>query len=454
MNDNGKVYWIWLQQALKYGSNKIRTVNLIYDSAEDFYNAGISEWKMCGCFTKKEIDFMSNCKLDKAYLVLDRCKQLGQDVVTMSDERYPESLRHIANPPCVLYVKGELPNMDNKICIAVVGTRSASLYGVQMAFDISWELAKAGVIVVSGGALGIDESAHKGALQGGGKTVAVLGCGVNYPYLMQNEPLREVIAQNGAIISEFAPDFPAYPSNFPMRNRIISGLSLGTVVVEASKRSGSLITAGLALEQNKDVFAVPVDMNSPLSEGTTALIRDGAKVVTNGEDILCEYRTSYFKEKEKEKKEDETLLFERPTEENYEQRTAGLNAEHDMCIPLKVTDLKNQKSSKNTGQDTKRGKIMKNAEKGVNKHDIKRAIEDKMENRTENKEANGTNYDINSLSLNEQNVYNALKDGKKHVDSIVVKTGLPIGKLLSLLTNMELSGIIESYAGKIYGLKK
>ncbi len=158
--------------------------------------------------------------------------------------------------------------------------------------------------------------------------------------------------------------------------------------------------------------------------------------------------------KRKKKKEDETLLFERPTEENYEQRTAGLNAEHDMCIPLKVTDLKNQKSSKNTGQDTKRGKIMKNAEKGVNNYDIKKPMGDKMENKVENKEENGINYDINSLSLNEQNVYNALKDGKKHVDSIVVKTGLPIGKLLSLLTNMELSGIIESYAGKIYGLKE
>lgn len=414
-----RVYWIWLQQVLKYGSNKIRTINLIYDSVEDFYAAGPSNWKLCGCFTPKEIDVMKNTNIEKAYSIIDRCCQLGQDIIVMSDERYPERLKQIANPPCVLYVKGEIPKIDNKICISVVGTRSATLYGIQMAFDISLELAKAGATVISGGALGIDSAAHKGAIQGGGKTIAVLGCGIDYPYLVQNKALRRIISENGAIISEFAPNFPAYPSNFPMRNRIISGLSLGTVVIEAGKKSGSLITAELALEQNRDVFAVPVDMNSSVSEGTTALLRDGAKLVTCGEDILCQYRASYFRKKDEA--DVSSLIFERPTKETYEEIN-GIN-------PDKCTKV--HKNSSLEKQNISKYRIEKD----------------------ENQQHNTPDYDIKSLSSDEKNVYNSLKGGKKHIDSISLETGLTIGKLLPLLTSMELTGIIESYSGKFYSIK-
>lgn len=407
---DSRVYWIWLQQGLKYASNKIRAINLIYENAEDFYNAGPLNWRMCGCFIQKEIDFIKSCSLDKAACVLDKCLELGYKVITMEDEEYPERLKNISNPPCVLYVKGKMPPIDSKICISIVGTRSATLYGVQMSFDISLELAKAGTVIVSGGALGVDSSAHKGAIQGRGQTVAVLGCGINYPYLMQNAPLRDVISRNGAIISEFAPDYPAYHYNFPMRNRIISGLSQGTVVIEAGKKSGSLITASLALEQNRDVFAVPVDMNSSVSEGTTALIRDGATVVTCGEDVLSTYRHSYFRDKNFEDSE-LPEIFPRPTQDDYEKENAEID----------------------TGYN--KGTISRSTKASANKKEIDKPKSDAIK-----------------LSFDEQTVYNVLKKGKQHIDVIAAKTGFPISKVLSIITVLEISGVVKAYAGKIYGI--
>lgn len=413
-----RLYWIWLQQVLKYANNKIRTVKIIYDNAENFYNAGEHSWKMCGCFSSKEISFMKSYDINKAATILDKCINLGYNILTFDSQEYPERLKNISSPPCVLYVKGKLPAVDNKICISIVGTRSATLYGVQMSFDIALELAKSGTIVVSGGAVGIDESSHKGAIQGKGKTIAVLGCGINYPYLMQNASLRDAISGNGAVISEFAPDFPSYPANFPMRNRIISGLSLGTVVIEAGKKSGSLITASFAIEQNRDVFAVPVDMNSSVSEGTTALIRDGAKVVTCAEDILSEYRTNYFRENDFDSNDTE-IIFERPTKYNYE---------------MKVTDNQNYLFCNNTDIKLKRqSNNEKNTKEEVNKS---KYLEKEIK-----------------LSLEEKIVYDILQKGKMHIDLIAVKSKIPIKNLLPIMTSLELQGFICIYAGKFYGVK-
>ncbi len=170
-----------------------------------------------------------------------------------------------------------------------MGTRKATATGVATARSFAFELAKQGTVVVSGGALGIDTAAHKGALQAGGKTVCVLGCGIDYNYLMGNASLREAIALSGAVISEYPPNTQAVNSNFPIRNRIISGLTLGTLVVEAAGKSGSLITAQYALEQGRDVFAVPAGIYSPVSQGVNGLIKSGAKPVSNAGEILEEY---------------------------------------------------------------------------------------------------------------------------------------------------------------------
>jgi DNA processing protein len=225
----------------------------------------------------------------------------GIDVITFEDERYPSNLRAIFDPPPILYLKGKIEKVDS-IAISIVGSRTSTYYGRETARTFALQLARCGVTVVSGLARGIDSAAHRGAMDGGGRTIAVLGCGVDVVYPPENKKLYEEIAKSGAIISEFPCGTPPERYNFPIRNRLISGLSLGTVVVEAGLRSGALITAGLALEQGREVFAIPGRISDPLSRGTHRLIREGAKLVENIDHILEEFPSLIHILKEGEKK--------------------------------------------------------------------------------------------------------------------------------------------------------
>lgn len=208
-------------------------------------------------------------------------------LVTLDDPAYPERLRQIYGPPILLYVRGELRPTDD-LSIAIVGTRRATAYGRQAAERISGELAAGGATIVSGLARGIDTFAHRAALDAGGRTIAVLGCGVDVAYPAENARLALEIVERGAVISEYPLGTAPDAANFPVRNRIISGLTRGTVVVEAGDTSGALITARFAAEQGREVFAVPGSIMSPQSRGTHRLIQEGAKLVTSGNDVLEE----------------------------------------------------------------------------------------------------------------------------------------------------------------------
>lgn len=282
-------YWVWLQHALGAGSSKQNRILSGYRSLSDFYAAGMESWLLEGCFTQNELGKLGSYSVQDAEALMEYCEKIGQKVLTPDCADYPLLLKEIHNAPCALYVKGTLPDFSAVPGIAIVGTRKATATGVSAARSFAFELAKQGAVVVSGGALGIDTAAHKGALQAGGKTVCVLGCGIDYNYLMGNVSLREAIALSGAVISEYPPNTPAVNSNFPIRNRIISGLTLGTLVVEAAGKSGSLITAQYALDQGRDVFAVPSGIYSPVSQGVNGLIKSGAKPVSNAGEILEEY---------------------------------------------------------------------------------------------------------------------------------------------------------------------
>ncbi len=209
--------------------------------------------------------------------------------IAITDKNYPERVRRIYEPPKKLFVRGELLPED-EIGIAIVGARKCTQYGKQVAYDLAFALAQYGVTIVSGMALGIDGEAHRGALDAGGRTIAVLGTGVdeNSIYPHTHKSLAEKIIAQGAVLSEFEPGTPALPHHFPQRNRIISALSLGVVVIEANEKSGSLITARFALEQGKDVFAVPGPIYAQTSIGTNKLIQQGAKLVITAQDILDE----------------------------------------------------------------------------------------------------------------------------------------------------------------------
>jgi|SRR3989344_341243 len=216
---------------------------------------------------------------------LETVYERGIKVVSLADRDYPANLRQISDAPSVLYYKGSLLPEDD-LAIAVVGARFATAYGRQVTEKLVFDLTSAGLTIVSGLARGIDSIAHRSAIESGGRTIAVLGCGVDLIYPPENKGLADKIVQNGAIVSEFPLGFPSVPSNFPARNRIISGLSLGVLVTEAAVDSGSLITAGQAAEQGREVFAVPGSVISKMSEGTNNLIKEGVHPVTDAKDIL------------------------------------------------------------------------------------------------------------------------------------------------------------------------
>lgn len=218
----------------------------------------------------------------------DQMRRQKTEIFISSDEGYPANLRGIFDPPPVIYVKGRLEKQD-MIAIALVGTRTPTSYGKEVAEKFASELSERGVTVVSGLARGVDSWAHRGALNRRGRTIAVLGCGVDIIYPPENRRLYEEISQGGALLSEFPFGVKPEKIHFPLRNRIISGLTLGTLVVEAAARSGSLITAQLALEQGRDVFAVPGKITSLYSQGTNWLIKNGAKLVSNVEDLIEEF---------------------------------------------------------------------------------------------------------------------------------------------------------------------
>lgn len=215
---------------------------------------------------------------------LARAQKLNVNILGYTDSSYPELLQPIPDAPVVLYVKGELPPMVAPI--AIVGSRNASMYGITMARQFGAQLAEYGFTVISGLARGIDTAAHQGTLSAMGKTVAILGCGLDHMYPAENAKLAEDIAQHGAVISEFPLTMPPLPHNFPRRNRIISGMSLGVIVVEAALKSGALITADFALEQGREVYAIPGKIDYAGSAGVNRLIKQGAKLVTSVADII------------------------------------------------------------------------------------------------------------------------------------------------------------------------
>ncbi len=270
------------------GATRIRALVAHFKSTENIFNASAKQ------LTAVEGIEMKTAKCIKDYLdfeygaqQLNKTKQAGIDIIDFWDERYPENLKRIYDPPAILFVKGILSKQD-KYAISIVGTRLPSSYGKVIAEKFAKELAQKGLVIVSGLARGIDTIGHWAAVQSGGRTIAVLGSGLDHIYPGENNKLAEKIVEQGALISEFPMGTEPDAVNFPRRNRIISGLTLGTIVVEAGLKSGALLTANYALEQNREIFAVPGNINSPKSMGTNQIIKDGAKLITDSNDVIVE----------------------------------------------------------------------------------------------------------------------------------------------------------------------
>ena len=282
-------YWLWLTE-LPGLTNQTRLALLRhFPTPEDVYYADPAEVLLTEGITREQAKLLEDKDCAGAEKILADCHQMDFDIMTIQDAGYPNRLRNIYDPPCLLYVRGRLPAFDDEAAVAVVGTRDCTPYGVSCAEKLGFGLAAGGALVVSGLARGIDSAALRGALRGGGTVTAVLGNGLDVVYPRENRYLYEDIAASGALLSEYPPGTPPEGRHFPVRNRIMSGLSLATLVVEAPERSGALITAGTALEQGRDVFAVPGPIDAPASVGCNRLIRDGAGLVTDAWDILAAY---------------------------------------------------------------------------------------------------------------------------------------------------------------------
>jgi len=283
-------YWIWLSSIS--GVSPVTASRLLkhFGTPELVFHADSREYKDVEGVKTSDVGKLSGKNIGAANNAIEACATIGCRVITLQDSEYPDRLRNIYDPPIVLYVLGRLPDIDDMPVVAVVGTRDCTPYGLGAAEGIGYDLSRNGFIVATGLARGIDTAAARGALRAGGTVLGVIGSGLDIIYPRENKTLFEDVINSGAIISEYPPGTPALRIHFPARNRIISGLSLGVAVIEAPKQSGALITASRALEQGRDVFTVPGNVNAKSCEGSNALLREGAIPVLSAEDIISEYK--------------------------------------------------------------------------------------------------------------------------------------------------------------------
>ena len=286
-------FWVWLTEQNRLGGPARQALLEHFGSPEEVYYAEPGDLLQVEGITADQVQALENKSLDRAQSILEECARKDIFLLTAQDALYPQRLKNIYDPPLLLYGRGSMPLFDEEAAVAVVGTRSCSPYGIRTAERFGFEMSKQGGLVVSGLARGIDAASQLGALRAGGLTAAVLGCGVDVVYPPENDRLYEDVAASGVLLSEYPPGAEPFGWHFPARNRILSGLCLATLVVEAPEKSGALITAATALEQGRAVFAIPGPLDAEGSVGCNRLIRDGAGLATESWDILREYQSRY-----------------------------------------------------------------------------------------------------------------------------------------------------------------
>ena len=399
------VHWIWLAQRSGVSDRVRMTLLEKFPDAEDVYHAVREELAVEG-LTEQGMEALMDKSLDEAHKILAQCAQKGIRVMTMADEAYPSRLRAIPDPPVVLYMKGELPAFGDRPTIGVVGTRKASTYGLSIARRMGYQIARCGGILVSGMAFGIDGVATGAALEGQGFAVGVLGTGVDRVYPSSNRSLFGRMEREGFLLSEFPPGTTPYKWNFPRRNRIISGLSDGVLVVEAPERSGALITARRAGEQGRDVFVVPGNIDVAACAGSNALLRDGAAVATCGWDVVGEYASRYPAVTE----------WTVDTEPPVEEAPPMVAQNRKMPVP---EPPKNKKGIDNGGHSPY---------------------------------IYGENTGV-VLSETERAIVQYLERGRSLTDDVIAATGLPSGQVIGVLTMLEVRKIIRRLPGNMLELE-
>ena len=314
-------YLLWLH--LKLHTLPLEGAKLFsfFHSIESIYKATKEDYLEAGIQNKQLLRLLADKNLIPAKMEIEKARRNGITLLGYNTEEDPSILHEIPDPPLVLYVKGDAGILHKRNIFCMVGTRNCTAYGMSATLAVAEQLASCGMIIISGVALGIDSGAHRGAIRGNGKTIGIMGCGLDVDYPAGNKEVKADIVRNGALVTEFPFGTRPVPSNFPLRNRLLSAFSLGVAVMEAPERSGALITAKYAAEQGRDVYALPGNISNNMSGGTNALIRDGATILLGAEDILAEYILRYPSYFDFEKNDNENV--ERK-EETYCLSAAGM----------------------------------------------------------------------------------------------------------------------------------
>ena len=310
-------YWIWLATRTGIGPSRARQLLDHFGTPERVYCAGRSDYLDIERIKAADIKELMDKDTGEAENILASCSGIGCRTITLHDSEYPDRLRNIYDPPIVLYLRGVLPLLDDLAVVGVVGTRKCTPYGIKTAENVGYGLSHSGIIVVTGLAKGVDTAATLGALKGGAPVIGVIGSGLDIIYPPENKQVFNDVASFGALISEYPPGTMPLPGHFPARNRIISGISLGVAVIEAPKRSGALITAAQALEQGRDVFALPGNVDAATCEGSNALLRDGAIPFMTADDIIDEYTELYSINKQTSNDKETKISFDNIPKVDY-----------------------------------------------------------------------------------------------------------------------------------------
>ena len=416
-------HWIWL--AHRPGISDRMKVELLrhFRDPEDIYFAGPGAFDHIEGLSPEARESLEDKVLIPAQEILDACREQNIHILTWQDAAYPTRLKNITDPPLILYYKGKLPDFDGSPLIGVVGTRKASAYGLTAAKRMGYQIARCGGIVVSGMAFGIDGVAMQGALTAGGQVVGVLGCGADMVYPLSNRALFADTERYGCILSEFPPGTPPAKWNFPKRNRIISGLSCGVLVVEAPEKSGALITARQAADQGRDVFVVPGNIDVPTFVGSNRLLRDGAIAVSSGWDILSEY---------------EALYPGKVRRDQGESRQSG--------YPEEVERIASE-ARENAP------KVAQNRRLPGQKPASKQKFDKKAIDNSGSPPYSDLNKEQPALKPDEQAVLSAIGRETRLIDDVIAETGLPTGKVLAILTALQIRGIVKKLPGNHICLK-
>lgn len=415
------IHWIWL--ARRSGIHDRDKVALLerFGDPENIFYADEGSFHAVDGLNQEAMEALADKDLSEAEKILEDCEQENLRILTYQDAAYPKRLQNISDPPLVFYYKGRVPDFDARPLIGVVGTRRATPYGLGVAKRMGYQIAKCGGIVVSGMAQGIDAMAMKGALTAGEPVVGILGCGADVVYPRSNKSLFVDTERYGCILSEFPPGTPPMKYNFPKRNRIISGLSCGVLVVEAPEKSGALITARQAADQGRDVFVVPGNIDVASCVGSNRLMRDGAIPISSGWDIMSEYQQQF-------------------PGKIREDRAPGTQA----CYGDEVPEVIEQESLQVAQKPRLLGK--------------KLAQKEKVDKKVIDKRSSPPYIDLNdiktSLSSEECILVDAIGTGEVLVDDVIAQAGIPAGTVLATLTLMEVKGLVRRLPGRRVSLNQ